>query len=135
MPTHEKMNYVEFPAKDLAATKAFFAAVFGWTFTDYGPAYTAFADEGLDGGFFNPTCAQPQRTAGHCSCSLVSGWKKPRRKSKQPAARLSNRSLPFPAGDVFSSSNRLEMNLRSGRINKRVPCFTAVCRMRTRQSA
>ena len=47
-----KLNYVEFPAKDLAATKAFFSAAFDWSFIDYGPDYTAFSDQGLDGGFF-----------------------------------------------------------------------------------
>ena len=52
MNQHEKMNYVEFPAKDLAGTKAFFESVFGWSFTDYGPDYTAFENQGLDGGFF-----------------------------------------------------------------------------------
>lgn len=52
MPAHEKINYVEFPAKDLAATKAFFNTAFGWTFVDYGPDYVAFSDQGLDGGFF-----------------------------------------------------------------------------------
>ncbi|MDF3822813.1 VOC family protein [Leptospira sp. 96542] len=52
MPAHEKLNYVEFPAKNLAATKAFFEATFAWTFEDYGPAYSAFAGQGLDGGFF-----------------------------------------------------------------------------------
>lgn len=52
MPEHEKIDYVEFPARDLAATKAFFSAVFGWAFTDYGPDYSAFAGQGLDGGFF-----------------------------------------------------------------------------------
>lgn len=52
MNKHEKMNYVELPAKDLAKTKEFFAKVFGWSFTDYGPEYTAFSNEGLDGGFF-----------------------------------------------------------------------------------
>jgi predicted enzyme related to lactoylglutathione lyase len=45
-----KIDYVEFPAGDLAATKAFYAQAFGWTFTDYGPAYAAMA-EGFDGGF------------------------------------------------------------------------------------
>ncbi|WP_425439580.1 VOC family protein [Pseudomonas segetis] len=29
MPAHEKINYVEFPARDLNATKAFFSAAFG----------------------------------------------------------------------------------------------------------
>ena len=52
MHEHEKINYVEFPSKDLAATKTFFTTVFGWSFTDYGPDYTAFSNEGIDGGFF-----------------------------------------------------------------------------------
>ena len=49
---HEKINYVEFPAKDIERTKAFFAAAFGWSFVDYGPDYAAFSDQGLDGGFY-----------------------------------------------------------------------------------
>jgi predicted enzyme related to lactoylglutathione lyase len=52
MTNHEKINYVEFPAKDIEMTKAFFSNVFGWSFVDYGPEYTAFADEGIDGGFY-----------------------------------------------------------------------------------
>jgi len=52
MKQHEKINYVEFPAKDLEAVKSFFTTVFNWSFVDYGPEYTAFSDEGLDGGFF-----------------------------------------------------------------------------------
>jgi len=52
MHRHEKIDYVEFAAKDLEATKTFFGTVFGWGFTDYGPEYTAFANAGLDGGFF-----------------------------------------------------------------------------------
>ena len=49
---HEKINYVEFPAIDMEATKTFFSTVFAWSFTDYGPDYTAFTNQGLDGGFF-----------------------------------------------------------------------------------
>ena len=45
-----KIDYVELPGGELGATKAFYAQVFGWRFTDYGPTYAAF-DEGLDGGF------------------------------------------------------------------------------------
>ena len=40
---HEKINYLEFPSKDIAATKLFFSNVFNWHFTDYGPDYTAFS--------------------------------------------------------------------------------------------
>ncbi len=64
MPQHEKLNYVEFPARDLAATKTFFEGVFGWEFLDYGPDYTAFSNQGLDGGFYRAeTCSQTARGA------------------------------------------------------------------------
>lgn len=52
MNEHEKINYVEFPAKNLEVAKEFFTQVFGWSFVDYGPEYTAFSDEGVDGGFY-----------------------------------------------------------------------------------
>ncbi|MDT8419805.1 MAG: VOC family protein [Desulfuromonadales bacterium] len=52
MNEHEKINYVEFPTHSIDAVKNFFESVFGWSFTDYGPDYTAFSDQGLDGGFY-----------------------------------------------------------------------------------
>jgi len=52
MPKHGKINYIELPSSDLEKTKAFFTKAFGWEFVDYGEEYTAFTDEGLDGGFF-----------------------------------------------------------------------------------
>lgn len=52
MNENHKINYVEFPCRDLEATKAFFQSAFGWSFEDYGPEYAAFSDQGIDGGFF-----------------------------------------------------------------------------------
>jgi len=52
MNQHEKINYVELPARDMDAAKGFFSAVFDWSFVDYGPEYSAFANAGIDGGFF-----------------------------------------------------------------------------------
>jgi uncharacterized protein len=46
-----RMDYIEFPAVDIAKTKSFYAEVFGWKFTDYGPDYTSFEDGRLAGGF------------------------------------------------------------------------------------
>ena len=56
-----KVDYVEFPGGDLAATRAFYGAAFGWTFTDYGPTYIAF-NEGLDGGFHTDEAEAVQQT-------------------------------------------------------------------------
>ncbi len=52
MSTHEKMDYVEFPSKDIEKSKSFFSSVFNWQFKDYGPDYISFGDEGLSGGFY-----------------------------------------------------------------------------------
>jgi len=46
-----KIDYIEFQAKDIATTKAFFEQLFGWKFTDYGPDYTSFEDGRIAGGF------------------------------------------------------------------------------------
>ncbi|GEK47531.1 glyoxalase [Bisbaumannia pacifica] len=47
-----KINYVEIPTRDIERAKAFFSSVFGWSFVDYGPEYSAIENAGLDGGFF-----------------------------------------------------------------------------------
>lgn len=36
-----RINYLELPVRDVAGLKAFYAGVFGWTFTDFGPDYSA----------------------------------------------------------------------------------------------
>lgn len=52
MPTDQKIDYLEFPARDLDAVQAFYEQTFNWQFTDYGPDYRAFTDGKLDGGFY-----------------------------------------------------------------------------------
>lgn len=49
---HHTIDYIEFGAVDLAAAKTFYAAAFGWEFTDYGPEYVGIRnDQGEFGGF------------------------------------------------------------------------------------
>lgn len=62
MPRHEKIDYVEYPSRDIEGTRRFFAQAFGWTFEDYGPDYIAFADQGLDGGFFRSELSSSTET-------------------------------------------------------------------------
>ena len=48
-----RLNYLELPVRDVPALKAFYSAVFGWSFTDFGPDYastmTGDTDVGLNG--------------------------------------------------------------------------------------
>ncbi|WP_422350670.1 VOC family protein [Flagellimonas sp.] len=48
---NSRINYVEFKTNDIEKVKAFYQQAFGWTFTDFGPTYTAFSNSGLEGGF------------------------------------------------------------------------------------
>lgn len=46
---HHSINYIEFAAIDLAETKRFFNAAFGWQFNDYGPDYVGIRNQGSEG--------------------------------------------------------------------------------------
>jgi predicted enzyme related to lactoylglutathione lyase len=48
---HNKITYIEFSTTDIAQTKKFYGAVFGWTFQDWGPDYIGIAGAGIEGGF------------------------------------------------------------------------------------
>ena len=39
MHSHHTIDYIEFAVRDIVAAKKFYAAAFGWGFTDYGPEY------------------------------------------------------------------------------------------------
>lgn len=43
MNRHHSIDYLEFPVRDIATSKRFYSAAFGWEFTDYGPAYSGIA--------------------------------------------------------------------------------------------
>ena len=56
-----RLNYLELPVADIAAAKAFYRDVFGWTFTDFGPSYASTmsgdTDIGLQGDATEQTAA------------------------------------------------------------------------------
>ena len=48
--THHAIDYVELTVCDVAAAKRFYAAAFGWQFTDYGLGYAGIRGEGREVG-------------------------------------------------------------------------------------
>lgn len=48
---HEQVQYIEFLSADIQKARKFYTESFGWVFTDYGPEYTAFEGDYVDGGF------------------------------------------------------------------------------------
>lgn len=56
-----RINFIELPARNLGAAKSFYANVFGWALTDFGPSYsctmTGDVDMGLQGDQSTATAA------------------------------------------------------------------------------
>ena len=50
MRPENRIDYVEIPVTDPAAARAFFEALFGWEFQEWGDDYLSFNDGRLDGG-------------------------------------------------------------------------------------
>mgnify|MGYP000679787114 CR=1 FL=1 len=101
MHQHEKLNYVEFAAKDLPATKAFFQAVFRWTFTDYGPDYMAFSNEGLDGGFYKAEMASSTSNGGALLVFYSNKLEETLAKVEKAGGKVNKPIFPFPGGRRF----------------------------------
>lgn len=64
MNMHQKISYIELPAKNIPANKAFFSQVFSWSFVDYGKEYTAFTDGTMEGGFFTSPLSSTTQNGG-----------------------------------------------------------------------
>ncbi len=92
------IDYIEMPSHDLAATKRFFSALFGWTFEDYGPEYAAFDDGRMTGGFF----AAEDHWTSAASCPLVVFYTEELEMTRAELARLGARItrdiFKFPGG-------------------------------------
>ncbi|MEY4911661.1 MAG: hypothetical protein RL761_1324 [Pseudomonadota bacterium] len=101
MNHHEKLNYVEFAAKDLPATKAFFQATFNWVFADYGPEYIAFSNEGLDGGFFKAEMHSNASIGGAFLVFYSKQLEATLAKVEKAGGKVNKPIFPFPGGRRF----------------------------------
>jgi predicted enzyme related to lactoylglutathione lyase len=101
MHAHEKINYLEFPAKDLQATKAFFTSAFAWTFADYGPEYCAFSGQGLDGGFYQAELAASVANGSALVVFYSERLEETQDKIENAGGRIVKPIFSFPGGRRF----------------------------------
>jgi len=98
---HEKMNYVELPANDFAAIKAFFGQVFNWSFVDYGSDYIAFSDQGLDGGFYRSQLIASSSTGSALIVFYSQHLEQTQKKIDQAGGTINKPIFEFPGGHRF----------------------------------
>ncbi len=102
MNEHEKISYVEFPARNMQATKAFFTEVFGWSFQDYGPEYTSFSDQGIaGGGFFKAELSSSTKNGAALIVFYSSNLEATRDKIEKANGVIIKPIFSFPGGRRF----------------------------------
>lgn len=93
-----QIDNIEFNVADIARSKAFYGAVFGWTFTEYGPTYTEFSDGRLSGGF---TTGLPVRPGGPLIILYAEDLEGALQRVQDAGARISQAIFTFPGGRRF----------------------------------
>lgn len=102
------MDYIEFPATDIAGTKRFYSAVFGWKFKDYGPDYTSFHDGRLAGGFntgAKPSNPSDGKTHGPLIVIYAAALETIYDKIRQAGGTIVRETFTFPGGRRFHFSD------------------------------
>lgn len=95
---HNKIDYIEFPAADIAAAKQFYTSVFDWKFVDYGPDYTTFLDGRLAGGFVR---GEVKGSGGPLVVIHVDDLSAAYRKVLDAGGTISKETFSFPGGSRF----------------------------------
>ncbi len=101
MPQHEKINYLEYPSRDLKATKQFFENVFDWSFIDYGDQYTAFDHQGLMGGFYFADLASKTSDGAALTVFYSDDLEASLAKVKRHGGKIVQEIFEFPGGRRF----------------------------------
>jgi uncharacterized protein len=98
-----QMDYIEFPATDIEATKRFYGQVFGWQFTDYGPGYTSFHDGRLAGGFNGESqpAGDGAKTRGVLVVIYATSLDDIYGKVKAAGGKIVREAFDFPGGKRF----------------------------------
>ncbi len=98
---HEKLDYVEWGACDLAATQKFFIEAFDWSFAHYGPEYMAFANQGLNGGFYKSAQASTTATGGALLVFYSADLEATLAKVEAAGGQIVKPTFTFPGGRRF----------------------------------
>lgn len=101
MTPNNQVNYVEFAAADLDATKQFFVDAFEWSFEDYGPDYIAFSNQGVDGGFYRAELASCADQGGALVVLYSDALEDAQARVERAGGKILQPIFSFPGGRRF----------------------------------
>ena len=105
MSNHEKINYLEFHAKNMEQTKTFFGEAFDWSFVDYGPDYVACANAGIDVGFYKSELTVETSSGSVLIVFYSDALEETLEKVEQAQGKIIKPIFSFPGGRRFHFSD------------------------------
>jgi len=105
MNIHEKINYIEFPASNIGTAKTFFSTVFGWSFIDYGPEYSAFSNAGIEGGFYKSDLSASTENGSALVVFYSNDLEQTQTKIMDAGGKIVKPVFEFPGGRRFHFSD------------------------------
>lgn len=94
-----KIDYIELNVEDIDVSKKFYAAAFGWSFTDYGPKYSEFNDGRLKGGL--TTTAPVSAKGGPLVILYADDLEACQQKVENAGGTIAQPIFSFPGGRRF----------------------------------
>ena len=103
-----RINFVELPARDLPAARAFYSAVFGWEMADFGPSYSCTMTGNVDLGLQGDISEAPSMPL---PVVLVDDLEAAQAAVEQAGGSISKPIFGFPGGRRFhfTDPNGLEL--------------------------
>jgi predicted enzyme related to lactoylglutathione lyase len=98
---NHRIDYVELIVSNIARSRDFYGAAFGWSFKDYGPSYCEFNDGRLTGGFALGDTSNPgsaARSGGPLVILYASDIAETQRRLEQAGAKIVKPVFSFPGG-------------------------------------
>lgn len=99
MSAENRIDYVEIPVTDLKKARDFFAALFGWSFQEWGDDYMSFNDGRLEGGFRRAT--EPAPSSGVLVVFFSEDLERDLERVQELGATISVPVFSFPGGRRF----------------------------------
>ena len=93
-----RIDNIEFNVSDIARSRAFYGAAFGWTFTDFGPAYCEFTDGRIKGGL---TTLGPVRPGGPLVILYADDLAAAQSRVEAAGGKIVKAAFGFPGGRRF----------------------------------
>ncbi len=97
MRPENRIDYVEIPVTDIPKAREFLAAMFGWSFQEWGDDYVSFNDGQLNGGL----CRAAEPARGTLLVFYSADLERDLERVKELGATITKEIFSFPGGRRF----------------------------------